>query len=755
MLRRILGMILSLFMLLSLMTTVALAAAQDTGKSDTDVAYPVEGGNVYFNPATGAITDCDEYVTRAALPNEIGGIRVTSIGASAFYRCRFLTEISVPEGVIKIGNFAFLDCADLTRVDLPSTLTTIGYGAFQNCTALTEIVLPDGVTSLGNRAFYQCEALSRVVLPSGLTRIGDWTFYACRSLPTVELPAALREIGDSAWNSCTSLAALTLPDGVTKIGEWAFHACGLTKLNIPASVRSIGEAAFRGCRSLNGIWVDAENEIYASDSFGVLFNKAGTVLVQASGALKGAYTVPDGVTTIDANAFRECGVLTQITIPNGVKDIREAAFRECDALTSVVLPDTVSVLSAHVFQYCESLETIIVPESIVSIEEDAFFGCEKLKAVCFLGDAPSLKGGAFLLCDRNMRFYCLDGKAGWTLPEWNGHATALWDGVHSYQAEEISPTCTEQGYTIYICAICGASYQDDFCAPIGHECVSVPEVPPTCESDGLTAGAVCILCDMVLSEQAPIPALGHDFGAWTQTKSATCTENGEQIRCCAQCSTTETKPVEALGHAYKDGACTRCGIEDPDCRIPAVDFTDVAKNAWYKESVDYAVSKGLMNGMGNNTFEPDTATNRAMLVTILWRYAGSPVDGTNDFADVPNGQWFTQAVAWAAKNGIVTGVGNNKFDPEGKLTREQLATILFRYSKLQELDTSARAEFSKFEDGGKVQSWSKEAVQWAVAEGIIGGTSENGKLYLDPQGNATRAQVATILMRFIENVLKK
>ena len=175
-------------------------------------------------------------------------------------------------------------------------------------------------------------------------------------------------------------------------------------------------------------------------------------------------------------------------------------------------------------------------------------------------------------------------------------------------------------------------------------------------------------------------------------------------------------------------------------------FTDVLLGSWYYDAVEYAVSNKLMNGVGGSRFAPNDPMTRAMLVTVLWRFEGEPNEGTNAFVDVPDGQWYTQAVAWAAANGIVGGVGNNKFDPNGNITREQMAAILFRYANTKGFDTSKRGDLSKFPDASKVSDWAKDAIAWAVGEGIIGGS--DGKLL--PQGNATRAQVSTILMRFIE-----
>ncbi len=181
----------------------------------------------------------------------------------------------------------------------------------------------------------------------------------------------------------------------------------------------------------------------------------------------------------------------------------------------------------------------------------------------------------------------------------------------------------------------------------------------------------------------------------------------------------------------------------------ALGFSDVPSNAWYVDAVQYVLDNALMNGVGNGRFGSDSPMTRAMLVTVLWRYSGEPYGGTNHFYDVPGGQWYTEAVAWAANNGVVTGVAEGRFNPNGNVTREQMATILYRYAKSMGLNVSASASLSTFADGYSVSGWAADAMRWCVAEGIIGGT--NGRLM--PQGNATRAQVAAILMRFIENVV--
>ena len=183
---------------------------------------------------------------------------------------------------------------------------------------------------------------------------------------------------------------------------------------------------------------------------------------------------------------------------------------------------------------------------------------------------------------------------------------------------------------------------------------------------------------------------------------------------------------------------------------PAMPFTDVKEGDWFYEEVLYAYENGLMNGVGDNRFAPNSATTRGMLVTILYRLEGEPaVSGDLPFTDVEAGTWYTNAVGWAAQNGIVNGVGDDTFAPGNDLTREQLVTILYRYAESKGYDVSASADLADYPDGEEIQAYAREAMAWAVAENIIRGMEDDT---LKPAGNASRAQIATILMRFCEGV---
>ena len=180
-------------------------------------------------------------------------------------------------------------------------------------------------------------------------------------------------------------------------------------------------------------------------------------------------------------------------------------------------------------------------------------------------------------------------------------------------------------------------------------------------------------------------------------------------------------------------------------------FVDVAEGDWFYDAVVYAYQNELMDGVGGNRFAPNSETTRAQLVTILYRLAGEPEPGGDSgFSDVAAGTWYTDAVAWAAENGIVNGVNDTEFAPGDDLTREQLVTVLYRYAESKGYDVSASADLSGYPDAGQVQDYAQPAMAWAVAEGIVEGVDGT----LNPTGDATRAQIATILMRFCEGVAK-
>ena len=268
---------------------------------------------------------------------------------------------------------------------------------------------------------------------------------------------------------------------------------------------------------------------------------------------------------------------------------------------------------------------------------------------------------------------------------------------HSYTAVVTPPTCTAKGYTTHTCS-CGDSYVDTY-----------------------------------------VDALGHAWDSGTVTKQPTATETGVRTYTCTRCSATKTETIPATGSVDVTQM-----------------FTDVTKN-WAYPGIQYCVTHGIMGGMGNGTFAPTGTTTRAQIVQILYNLEGTPaVSGTTPFTDL-TANWYKPAILWAYQNNVVAGTSPTTFDPEGPVTREQIAVILTQYMfhVLKMNRTWTPADLSTFPDGAQVSGWAKEAMQDAVALGLINGTKmPDGAVYLDPQGSAARQQVATILMNFCQNVKK-
>lgn len=257
--------------------------------------------------------------------------------------------------------------------------------------------------------------------------------------------------------------------------------------------------------------------------------------------------------------------------------------------------------------------------------------------------------------------------------------------------------------------------------------------------------------DAALSDCKPIVADGAVY--WY------CTQNSAPVFYCIDPEKPETVteiPTEQQEQEEPTQPTEETGImpyseQEHEEICPSRFFSDVpGVDYWGHEGIDFVVENGLFNGMSATTFEPDTTMTRAMLVTVLWRAAGMPMQGTNPFYDVPENVWFTDAVKWASDCDLVNGMQEGKFCPQENITREQMAAILYRYAQYNAQDVSGMADLSAFPDELTVSGWAENAMCWAVAKGIIGGLQTGETTILLPQGNATRAQVATILMRFLQ-----
>ena len=279
---------------------------------------------------------------------------------------------------------------------------------------------------------------------------------------------------------------------------------------------------------------------------------------------------------------------------------------------------------------------------------------------------------------------------------WSPVVTFTTAHTHNYKATVTAPTCTAKGYTTHTCA-CGDSYVDTY-----------------------------------------VDALGHAWDNGKVTKEPTETETGVKTFTCTRCGETKTETIPATG------------VMDVTKM-----FTDVS-HSWADDGIQYCVTHQLMSGIGNNLFGPKLTTTRAQIVQILYNLEGEPkVSGTTPFTDLTQ-DWYQDAILWAYQTGVVAGTSSTTFEPDLPVTREQIAVILMEYmTRVLKLErTWTPADLSIFPDADSVSDWAKDAMADAVGLGLISGASNGGQTYLEPQGSATREQVATILMEFCKNVKK-
>ncbi len=345
---------------------------------------------------------------------------------------------------------------------------------------------------------------------------------------------------------------------------------------------------------------------------------------------------------------------------------------------------------------------------------------------------------------------------------------------HSYKDVVTAPTCTEKGYTTHTCA-CGDSYVDTYVDALGHAWDNGKVTKEPTETETGVKTFTCTRCGETKTEV--IPALSHEHSYKDVVTAPTCTAKGYTTHTCACGDSYVDTYVDALGHAWDNGkvtkpatetedgvktfTCTRCGETKTEV-IPAtgsVDvtemFTDVS-HSWADDGIQYCVTHQLMSGIGNDLFGPKLTTTRAQIVQILYNLEGEPkVSGTTPFTDLTQ-DWYQDAVLWAYQTGVVAGTSSTTFEPDLPVTREQIAVILMEYvTRVLKLERTWKpADLSIFPDAGSVSDWAKDAMADAVGLGLISGASNGGQTLLEPQGSATREQVATILMEFCKNVKK-
>ena len=632
------------------------------------------------------------------------------------------------------------------------------FGNFKLEGELKKVVIKDGVTNVSNYALFFLPAATQVTLPESVTSIGRYGIAMCSKLTGMSIPKGVTGIGDFGLAG-NGLTAITLPDGLQSLGRGAFDSCAsLTNTTLPAAITAVPGKCFADCTKLLNV------------------KYAGTV------------------TAIGDLAFESCKALTAAPIPETVTAIGASAFTGCTALTDVTIPAGVSTIPEDCFRGCTALADIDLPGTVTSVGHNAFTGCTALKDVRCYGAAPAVEPGNSEAHSFEPAIVTIhyNPAMNWTLDadgKWQGY-TVSDKGVCTHTdygttENTVPATCGEAGRVDTICSNCG-------------EVVSTRELPPTGAhvwGNGVVTTAptettpgvrtfTCTVCGDIREET--IPATGaHDY-QFTKNVAPTCTDGGYDLYTCSGCGATERRNLtDAAGHKWDGGTVTTAptettpGVRTFTCTVcsqtrteaipatgastctggpscPSYGLHDVAgPDYWAHKGIDYCVRNRLMSGVGAGTFSPDTACTRAQIVKILYNRSGNQTDYSYyylPFTDVAPGAWYYNAVAWAYCNDVTSGTSATTFTPNAAITRQQLVTFLYRYTvKYAPEFTGNAAPISAFPDAGSVANWAYAAMSWAVGNGLIKGNAhDNGLDYLDPNGSATRAQTATIIMRYCQ-----
>jgi len=412
-----------------------------------------------------------------------------------------------------------------------------------------------------------------------------------------------------------------------------------------------------------------------------------------------------------------------ILIKNGPTSIGDYAFAGLCLTETVSIPNTITNIGSNAFAGLDVIKEIELPTSIKTIGDNAFLGCKAAGSIFIPSEVASIGKNAFpygvTVSSRN-KYYSSDEYG------------ALFDASKetlirvpiTHTGEYIVPSTVKKiaPNAFDGCTAITAVYFGKNLVEIGERAFAKCEKLKGLYFDGNSPKSQDNYANYigVISTSLPTIYYRKNSTGWASPHwNSFPTKIWDAQYCClgSKCGS----------HKFKD--------------LPA------ASN-WAHSGIDFAINEYMFYGTSDTLFSPSMPMTRAMLVTVLWRYSDKPYAHSQGFTDISQNTYYTTAVNWAAKEGIVNGVGNNKFDPDANITREQLVTILYRYAKWINSDTKANTDISFFCDYKEISHYAVEALSWAYAEGIISGVSSDR---IDPTGFATRAQVATILSRFINH----
>ena len=630
---------------------------------------------------------------------------VTSIGRYGIAMCSKLTGMSIPKSVTEIGDFG-LAGDGLTAVTLPDGLQTLGRCAFDACASLSGMTLPAAITAVPAKCFDDCTKLLTVDYKGEVTAIGEHAFEGCKSLVTAPIPATVTELGVSAFNSCVALTDVTLPGGVTAIPDACFQGCtALADMKLPATVTDVGHNAFTGCKALKDV------RCYGAPP-----------TVQPGGAAE--HSFEPGIVTIHYNPAMNWTLDADGTWQGYKVSSKGACLHTGYGTTETTVPATCGA-DGRIDTVCANcgdvIATEVIPATGAHTWDNGTVTTEPTETT------PGVRTFTCAVCSQTKTE---------VIP-----AT----GTHTFVfTKNIAPSCTEAGYDLYTCSGCGATEKRNPKPALGHKWDNGTVTAEPTEKDPGTMTYTCTVCGQTKTEV--IPATGphtHVWGEGTVTVAPTETTPGVRTYTCTVCGKTRTEIIPATGSAVCPGGAA----------CPSFRFRDVpAPSNWAHEGIDYCVRHGLMSGFDATTFSPNTVSTRAQIVMILYNLSGDTTDYSKyyvPFTDVKPGTWYYNAVAWGYDKDIVAGMTPTTFAPDGLITREQMAVLLYGYTeKYAPAYLGGAASLNSFPDAASVSNWAYAAMSWAVGNGLISGIASDGADYLAPSGGATRAQIAAIMMRY-------
>ena len=722
---------------------------------------------------------------------------VTSIGVNTFYGCTALTEINVgsenanyssENGVLFNKEKTTLKCYPAgkteTEYTIPDSVTSIDYGAFSSCKSLASITIPDSITSIGNNAFSNCESLASITVPDNVTRIcygafSDTAYYNDKLnwengilyignhlieakddiSGSVSIKQGTKLIADSAFEDCELIESVMIPNSVTEIGRSAFYMCtSLKNILIPDSVKTISPEMFTWCVSLEKIGI------------------------------------PNSVTSIGWNAFGDCTALKHIIVPDSVTNIDDYAFGytgvDLEHWTGGGFSILTKITDFTVYgKFGSEAEKYANDNGFVFLEleqsDRLVVSKHPSKTTYFVGDTLDITGLELIATYNNGDTEKVT--SGYTVSGFDSETAGIKTITVTYkekgttfEVEVVELSITLSNNSLSFDSIGRTKALTATTAPSGQKITwtssntSVATVSDdgvvTAKGDGnatitakftyngiaySTTCNVTVKVPVVLSSVSvsKMPAKATYFVGDTlditgleliATYSNGDTEivtNGYTVSG-FDSSTAGTKTVTV---DYKGKTATFT----VEVFRPTVSFPDVASGEWYYNAIAFNVEKGYFHGYGNGYFGPGDNIQRQDFVVLLSRIAGadlSAYEGQNGgFADVPNNDYYSAAVAWARDNKILSGYVDGRFGVGDPITREQACKIFYNYCNGTVSGNTATI-LAAYPDGNAVSDWAREYVAWAAENHVVGG---NGTL--NPAGNANRAEMAQIIMNMSNN----